>query len=97
VAETEPVAHLPRPLPREIVVEQQITPNEMRELKRVTGRSLQEILGGEAEDLDRAPDRLQALVWVALRRAGYDVTWDQAGDTAAIQAEPEPDPTPTGS
>jgi hypothetical protein len=91
------VTHLPRAQPREIKVEQQLTPNEMRELKRVTGQSLQELLGGEAEDLDRAPDRLQALVWVALRRAGHDVTWEQAGDTAAVVDEPEPDPTPTGS
>ena len=34
--------------------------------------------------MDKAPRSLQALAWVALRRAGYDVTWDQAGDVAAI-------------
>jgi hypothetical protein len=97
MAEAEQVTHLPRPLPQEIVVAQQITPNEMRELKRETGRTLTDILGGDPEDMDRAPDRLQSLVWVALRRAGYEVTWDQAGDTAAVVREPEPDPTPTGS
>ena len=32
--------------------------------------------------MDKAPDRLQALAWVALRRAGHDVTWDQAGDVS---------------
>ena len=99
MAETEPhpVTHLPGALPAEIVVVTQMTPNEMRSLKRLTGRSLQDLLGGDPEDMDKAPDRLQALAWVALKRAGYDVNWDQAGDVAAVTEEPTPDPTPTGS
>jgi hypothetical protein len=98
MAQAEPhVTHLPGALPHEIVVTAQMTPNEMRALKRIGGRSLQELLGGDADDMDKAPDRLQALAWVALRRAGYDVSWDQAGDVAVITEEPEPDPTPTGS
>jgi hypothetical protein len=89
---------LPRSLPAEIVVAQQMTPNEMRALKAQTGLSLQELLGGDAEDMDRAPDRLQALVWVALRRAGYEgVSWDDAGDVAAVTAPEAPDPTQTAS
>jgi hypothetical protein len=70
----------------------------MRALKAQTGRTLQDLIGGDAEDMDKAPDRLQSLVWVALRRAGYEgVTWDDAGDVAAITETPEPDPTPIAS
>jgi hypothetical protein len=99
MAEANPqVVNLPRTLPSEIVVGTQLTPNEMRALKAHTGRTLQDLIGGDAEDMDKAPDRLQALVWVALRRAGYqDVTFDEAGDVAAITETPELDPTPTGS
>jgi hypothetical protein len=98
MAETDPhVTHLPGSLPDQITVATNMTPNEMRALKRLTGRPLQDLLGGDPEDMDKAPDRLQALAWVALRRAGYDVNWDQAGDVAAVTDEPEPDPTPTGS
>lgn len=97
MAEAQQVVNLPRQLPTEIRVSAQMTPNEMRQLKAITGRPLQDLLGGDPEDMDKAPDRLQALAWVALRRAGHDVTWDQAGDVAAIVDEPEPDPTPTGS
>lgn len=92
------VVNIPRALPDEIRVSAQMTPNEMRQLKRVTGQSLQDLLGGDPNDMDKAPDRLQALAWIALRRAGHDhVTWDEAGNVAAIVDEPEPDPTPTGS
>lgn len=97
MAEAQQVVNLPRQLPSEIRVSPQMTPNEMRQLKTITGRPLQDLLGGDAEDMDKAPDRLQALAWVALRRAGHDVTWEQAGDVSAIVDEPEPDPTPTGS
>jgi hypothetical protein len=97
MAEAQQVVNLPRQLPSEIRVSAQMTPNEMRQLKGVTGQSLQDLLGGDPNDMDKAPDRLQALAWVALRRAGHDVTWEQAGDVSAIVDEPEPDPTPTGS
>ena len=98
MAETEQVVSIAsRKLPDQIVVASQMTPNEMRALKRITGQPLTELLGGDAEDMEKAPDRLQALAWVALRRAGYDPSWDQAGDVAAVTAEPEPDPTPTDS
>jgi hypothetical protein len=69
----------------------------MRSLKANTGRSLTDLIGGDADDMDKAPDRLQSMVWVALRRAGYDVSWDQAGDVAAVTEQPAPDPTPTDS
>lgn len=70
-----------------------LTPNEMRLLKEHTGRNLNDLLGGDAEDLDAAPDRLQALVFVQLRRDGFDVTWDEAGDVLPDYTVEPPDPT----
>lgn len=66
-----------------------LTPNELRLLKAVTGRALQEVMGDEA-------DAMQAMVWLRLRRAGYVVTWEQAGDVEADLSEDEPDPTSGG-
>jgi hypothetical protein len=74
-----------------------MTPNEMRALKVIAGQSLGDVLGGDVNDAELMPTRLQALVWVALRRAGYEVTWEQAGDVAASTDAPAPDPTTTGS
>ena len=59
-----------------------LTPNEMRALKAQTGKPLGELLGGDENDMEQAPDRIQALVWVGLRRAGYQASWDQAGDVS---------------
>lgn len=70
-----------------------LTPNEMRLLKEHTGRNLNDLLGGDAEDLEAAPDRLQALVFVALRRDGHEPTWDDAGDVLPDYTPEPPDPT----
>ena len=84
-------------LPASIRVASTLTPNEMRALKAATGRSLNELLGGEAEDMELAPDRIQSLVWVALRRAGHDCTWGEAGDVAPDMTDEPADPTGNGS
>lgn len=63
-----------------------LTPNELRLLKAVTGRALQDVMGDEA-------DAMQAMVWLRLRRLGYAVSWDQAGDVEADLSEEAPDPT----
>jgi hypothetical protein len=84
-------------LPAQIRVSSTMTPNEMRALKVETGRPLSDLLGGDAEDMDLAPDRIQALVWVALRRAGHRVSWEDAGDVLPDMSEAPPDPTKTGS
>lgn len=98
MAETEAVVtNLPRPLPDKIKVSGNMTPNELRRLKELTGRPLSELLGGDPEDVDMAPDRMQALVWIALHRDGFDVTWEQAGDVIPEQAEASAvDPTNAG-
>lgn len=80
-------------LPATIRVAATLTPNEMRALKAATGRNLNDLLGGEAEDMDQAPDRIQSLVWVALKRAGYGCSWDEAGDVAPDMTDEPEDPT----
>ena len=66
-----------------------MTPNELRLLKAATGRSLADVMGDEA-------DAMQALVWLRLRRAGYALAWEAAGDVEAELVEPPPDPTSGG-
>jgi hypothetical protein len=97
MANADPVVSLPRPLPASIRVAQDMTPNELRSLKEQTGRPLSDLIGGDPEDMDKAPDRIQSLVWIALRRAGYDCTWEQAGDVRPDMTEAQPDPTRPGS
>jgi len=80
-------------LPDTIKVVQDMTPNELRALKEETGRPLGELIGGDPDDMDMAPDRIQSLVWVALRRAGYDVSWQDAGDVRPDMTEALADPT----
>ena len=95
---TPEVTPLPRRLPETIKVDLggALTPNEMRTIKFETGRPLNELLGGDPEDLDAAPDRIQSFVWITLRRAGYSCSWEEAGDVLPDYAKTEPDPTPTG-
>ena len=62
-----------------------LTPNELRMLKVTTGRTLQELFADEA-------DAMQAMVWVKLRREGFSVSWDQAGDVEADMADAPVDP-----
>ncbi len=98
MATPEKVTEL-RPLPATVAVSpgMSLTPNEMRQLKDVTGRGLSDLLGGGDEnDLDAAPDRIQALVWIQLRRDGYSPSWDEAGDVAPDMREPIVDPTNGG-
>lgn len=63
-----------------------LTPNELRVLKVTTGRSLADLFGDEA-------DAMQAMVWVKLRRQGFAVSWEQAGDVEADMTPPTVDPT----
>jgi hypothetical protein len=98
MAEADEVVSLPARLPATVRLQRgmSLTPNEMRMLKEKTGRSLTELLGGDLEDLDAAPDRMQALVWVELRRQGFDPSWEDAGDIVPEFVEQEPDPTSGG-
>jgi len=84
-------------LPATIRPAANMTPNEMRLLKMETGRALSDLLGGDPEDMDKAPDRIQSLVWIALRRDGHDISWEDAGDVLPDMSEVVPDPTNTAT
>jgi hypothetical protein len=95
MAEAEHVTQLQRPLPKTVPIPdtaEGLTPNEMRKLKEASGRRLDELFGEEA-DLD---DKTQALVWIQLHRAGYEASWDDAGDVMPVGREEETDPTSGG-
>lgn len=84
------------PLPTSIQIEGQMsdlapTPNEMRAIKTASGMRL-DYLFDPSSDAD-ADDRVQAFTWLALRRAGYDASWNDAGDVRLVQADEPPDPT----
>lgn len=66
-----------------------LSPNQIRALKAETGKTLTELMGDDADDADR----MQAAVWLQLRRDGRDVRWNECGDIAVEYEEPEPDPT----
>jgi hypothetical protein len=78
-------------LPESIAVgaSPRLTPNELRFLKVSTGRTLSDLFADEA-------DAMQSMVWLKLRRAGYAVSWDAAGDVEAIMGDAAVDPTNSG-
>lgn len=96
MGETE-LARLPMPLPDSVTVSASLqvrfTPNEMRQLKQATGRTMTDLMGEDGDDADR----MQAMAWLELRRQGHDPTWDQAGDVALVFEAEAPDPTNEGS
>jgi hypothetical protein len=95
LAETE-LIRVPdrKPLPDTIEVvedssQQGLTPNELRLVKRLSGLRLDYLVGPEA-DLD---EKTQLGVWLALHRAGYEPTWEEAGDVRPVTVTVTPDPS----
>lgn len=92
------VSPLPsRQLPESILiptdVSEGMTPRELRDVKEASGLRLDYLIGPEA-DFD---EKTQLGVFIALRRAGYDPTWEEALDVRPVQEPSEPDPTSGGS
>lgn len=58
-----------------------MSPNEMRALKVAAGKDL--------KDMDEA-ENVQFMGWLRLRRMGYAVSWEQAGDMEVRFVEPDP-------
>jgi hypothetical protein len=94
VAESEPVKNL---LPEHVEVKDandlRVSPNELRALKDETGQSMTSLMGEDADDADR----MQAIVWLELRRRGYRPTWNEAGNVSISFGTPTADPTPTAT
>jgi hypothetical protein len=70
-----------------------ITPNQMRMIRAVTGKTMSEIFGEDAAE----EDRLQAMIWLELRKQGFDPSWDQAGDVGLEAVTDQADPTTTAN
>jgi hypothetical protein len=64
------------------------SPNELRVLKAMSGKTLEQIMNDEV-------DAVQAMVWSALRDEGYNPTWDDAGDVKGEMTAPEDQLDPT--
>jgi len=91
------VVRMPEQLPELVRVDPsagiRFTPNQLRALKAETGRTMTDLLGEDGDD----EDRMQAMVWLELRRQGKAVPWDRCGDVALEFTLPTPDPTTGGS
>jgi hypothetical protein len=101
MAEPEAVTHLPRPLPDVVEipagVDLGLTADEMDQLRAAADLSLNVLLGDD-EDVDNVPNKQRALVWLALRRQGYDPAWSDCGKVALRRPEAAAvDPTGAGS
>ena len=93
--ETANVTALPEPALPDVVRisgtgDLRMSPNEMDELKRATGRTLTALLSDEEHD----SDRYRVMVWIRLRRDGFTPRWEDVGRVEIeFGEEPEPDPT----
>jgi hypothetical protein len=81
-----------KPLPESIRVDTnpRFSPNELRVMKAQTGRSLDSIM-------NEPENAVQAMIWKALRRAGFDPTFDECADVEAEFPTPEPPDPFTGA
>ena len=87
---TPTVAHLPRPLPEVVDISTtempMHTPRETALIRSLTGKSVLELTGEDAADEDRE----RVLVWFALRRLGFEPTWDDTLDVLIRFSMPDP-------
>lgn len=99
MAEME-VTHLPagRALPDVAILDAgdlALTADEMERLKHASGGISLNVLLGDDNDLDNLPTKQRALVWLALRRQGYDPAWIDCGAVRLERRAPE-NPTTGG-
>jgi hypothetical protein len=83
-------------IPESVVVSQtpdmRFSPNDIRQLKAQTGKTLTELTGEGADEADQ----MQTMAWLRLRREGHlNIGWADCGDVT-IDFQPEP-PDPTNS
>jgi hypothetical protein len=72
-----------------------LTADEMDRLRAAAGVSLNVLLGDD-DDLDNLPQKQRALVWLALRRQGYDPAWEACGAVQLRRVQVTVDPTVGG-
>jgi len=86
----EPIYSVPKSMKIGDAGDMRLSPNDMRELKKATGRKLTELTGEQADEADA----MQTMAWLHLRRSGNPVPWELLGDVAIeFEVETEPDPT----
>lgn len=77
-----------RPLPEAVYVSNaaRFTPNQLRQVRAVSGIPLEQVMGDEA-------NVFQAMIYFKLTREGYEPTWEDCGNVYAILEEEPEDPT----
>lgn len=78
------------PLPKSVKVSGNaaFSPNELRVLKAMSGKTLEQIMNDEV-------DAVQAMIWCALRDEGFNPTWDEAAEVRGEMVVPEDQLDPT--
>ena len=79
-------------LPKTVAIETSPTfsANQLRLLRAVTGLPLEQVLADQE-------NVWQALAYLELRRRGFDLTWEDAGEVGLELGTEEPDPTSLGN
>lgn len=87
-----PASNGARPLPDHvrIIGAPRFSANQLRQLRAVTGLELEQLMTDSAA-------MLQAYAYTLLRRDGYEVSWEEAGDVLIEFADETPDPTYAGN
>jgi hypothetical protein len=84
------VARLPRPLPEVVEISTtempMHTPRETALIRAMSGKSVLELTGEDAAD----DERERVLVWFALRRLGFQPSWDDTQDVLIRFVMPDP-------
>jgi hypothetical protein len=62
------------------------SPIELELLEQQTGRTFEKLTGEEASGADRE----RALIWLRLRRLGYEPTWQEVGTILIDYVMPDP-------
>ena len=76
------------PLPEAVYVSNsaRFTPNQLRQLRAVSGIGLEQVMGDEA-------NVFQAMIYFKLWRMGYEPSWEACGYVSAILEDEPQDPS----
>jgi len=78
----------PRTLPEYVKVtgSPRFSANELRQIRAVSGKSLEQMM-------EAGEDVIQATAYISLRKQGFPLSWDEAGDVPVEFAEEPADPS----
>lgn len=99
MAASENVSAIPRPLPTFVEIEAGTnlapTADEMDRLSAAAELPLSVLLGDD-DNIDQLPNRQRAIIWLALRRQGFDPSFAECGGIELRRVTATPDPTDGG-